>query len=321
MHHQIDIIVPVYNRESCIPNLIGQLEQQTFRDFRVIFVDDGSRDRSYEVLTQRLQTASFAHKVIRRENGGAAAARNTGLRAAEAQWIGFMDSDDCVQPEYLEYLHRSATLSGGDLAICGYQMIPEGTTPPEMPGEELSYRVITPGEAMHHYCDGWLGVYCLLIKRQMQQEKALFFDESCSYCEDAPFITEVIEAASKVALIDRNLYFYCVNQGSLSRSPKLDKFLSGIRGFEKMEQKMLKSGTDAAGVFNRMGSARYYIATLRKAAVQMSYGDFSSLADRINYRRYRSQIRYLPRSARLASAMLLISKPGFYYGIRMLFND
>ena len=50
MHHQIDIIVPIYNRAAYIPNLIGQLEKQTFRDFRVIFVDDGSRDDSYETL-------------------------------------------------------------------------------------------------------------------------------------------------------------------------------------------------------------------------------------------------------------------------------
>ena len=98
MHHQIDIIVPIYNRSAYIPNLISQLEKQTFRDFRVIFVDDGSRDDSYEVLRRCLKDAGFDHLLIRQENGGAAAARNTGLRAVEADWIGFMDSDDCAVP-------------------------------------------------------------------------------------------------------------------------------------------------------------------------------------------------------------------------------
>ena len=137
----------------------------------------------------------------------------------------------------------------------------------------------------------------------------------------SPFITEVIEAAASVALIDEDLYYYCTNQGSLSRSPKLDKFLSGIHSFEIMEKKMLLSCSDAAAAFNRMGSARYYIATLRKAAVQMSYRDFSSLAKRIDYRRYRSQIPYLPKTAKLASHLLLISKRCFYHGIRTLFKD
>ena len=124
-----------------------------------------------------------------------------------------------------------------------------------------------------------------------------------------------------VALIDEDLYYYCTNQGSLSRSPKLDKFLSGIQSFEIMEQKMLLSQTDAAAAFNRMGSARYYIATLRKAAVQMPYRDFSALAKRIDYRRYRDQIPYLPKTAKLASYLLLLSRRGFYYGIRTLFKD
>ena len=321
MHHQIDIIVSVYNRSAYIPNLISQLEKQTFRDFRVIFVDDGSQDDSYEVLQRSMQDVGFDHLLIRQETGGAAAARNTGLRAAQADWIGFMDSDDCAVPEYLSYLHRAATETNADLAICGYRMIPEGAPMPDSGEIPFTCRAITPAQAMQHYCTGWLGVYCLLFKRETQQKKNVFFDENCRYCEDAPFITEVIEAAASVALIDEDLYYYCTNQGSLSRSPKLDKFLSGIQSFEIMEQKMLLSQTDAAAAFNRIGSARYYIATLRKAAVQMPYRDFSALAKRIDYRRYRSQIPYLPKTAKLASYLLLLSRRGFYYGIRTLFND
>lgn len=318
---RIDVVIPIYNREKCIPNLICELNNQTYRDFRAIFVDDGSRDDSYNVLCRELETAQFAYRIIQQSNGGAASARNTGLRAAEAEWIGFLDSDDSVRPEYLEYMYRAATESGADLVICGYRMVQEGNPLPDEPAAEFAYEKITPADAMRHYCDGWLGVYCLLIQRRMQQEKGLFFNESCCYCEDAPFITEVIEAASGVALIRQDLYYYCVNQGSLSRSPKLDKFLSGIQGFEKMEANMLSSDSDAAAVFNQLGSARYYIATLRKAAVQMRYRDFAVLAKRVDFKRYRSQIRFLPKSARLASHILLISKLGFYYGIRLLFND
>lgn len=321
MPHPIDLVVPIYNRETYIPNLIRQLQNQTFRDFRVIFVDDGSRDNSCAVLSRCLQNAEFDHLILRQENAGAAAARNTGLRAAEGDWIGFVDSDDCMVPQYLEHLYRAATESSSDLAICGYRMIPEGIPLPDTAPVPLTYRTITPAQAMEHYCTGWLGVYCLLMRRQMQVEKNLFFDETCRYCEDAPFITEVIEAAASVALINEELYHYCTNQGSLSRSPELGKFLSGIRGFETMADKMRHSQSEAAAVFNRMGSARYYIATLRKSAVQMCYRDFSTLVKRIDFRRYRSQIPHLPGSAKLASRLLLISPRGFYLGIRTLFRD
>lgn len=321
MKTKIDIIVPIYNRAHCIPKLIKSLEQQTMQDFRVIFVDDGSKDNSCEVLCENLKGVTFEHTVIRKENGGAASARNAGLRAVTADWIAFADSDDDFHPEYIEYMYRAVTESQSDLGICGYQMLVEGKESPLDTIGEFNYKTITPAEAMRHYCEGWLGVYCLIMSREMQQKNNLFFDESCCYCEDAPFITEVIEAAQSVALIDYRLYLYCTNQGSLSRSGSLHKFLSGIAGFVRMEEKMLQSKSDAAKAFNTFGSARYYIATLRKAAIQMAYKDFIALSKQVDFRRYQNQIQYLSGTQKIASYILLLSKTAFYYGMRMLFND
>ncbi len=321
MKTKVDVIVPIYNRAHCILNLIKGLEKQTMQDFRAIFVDDGSKDNSYEVLCESLKDVTFEHTVIRKENGGAASARNEGLRAATADWIAFVDSDDDFHPQYIEYMYRAVTESKSDLGICGYQMLVEGKDSPIDTIGEFKYKSITPAEAMRHYCEGWLGVYCLIMSCDMQQKNKLFFNENCCYCEDAPFITEVIEAAQSVALIEYRLYLYCTNQGSLSRSGSLHKFLSGIAGFVRMEEEMLKSTSDAAKAFNTFGSARYYIATLRKAAIQMGYKDFIALSKQVNFRRYKNQIQHLSGTQKMASYILMISKTAFYYGMRMLFND
>lgn len=322
MVRSVDVIIPVYNRAHCIADVIAQLERQTFRDFRAIFVDDGSSDGSAEVLKELLKSATFDSTVIQKENGGAGSARNAGLRAAAGEWISFVDSDDGLQPQFLEYFHRAVTELGCELALCSLQQIPVGSG--EMPREigPLSAKEISAAEGMNLFCTRWIGPYCLFMARSFQQENHLFFDEDCIYCEDAPFITNVIAASSRIAYIDQELYLYYTNQGSLSRSPRLDKFASAIESFSLVEDRLSRETTPVALVFNQMGPLRYYIATLRRGAVQLDYKNFIALAALVNLRRYRNKIRYLQqRSQKLACHLALFSKTLFYYVVRILFKD
>lgn len=321
MQTLIDLIIPVYNRAHCIPALIGELEKQTFRRFRAIFVDDGSQDDSVAVLYRCLEAASFPYEIIRKENGGAASARNAGLRASTAPWIGFVDSDDGLLPQFLEQLHTAATQTGADFSVCGFQLILEGSGKQPQPAGEFAYEALTAAEYMRRYYTNWVGVVCMLISGPFQRSKKLFFDENCTYHEDIPFITETIAAAQRVTQINNALYLYLAHPGSLSRSPRMDKFLSGIQSFEKTAAKLARSPSAAAEMFCTMAPARYYIATLRKAAVQMSYPAFAELAKQIDFRRFRSQIPNLSGGAKLASYLLLTSKRCFYYGVRTVFKD
>ena len=322
MVRSVDVIIPVYNRAHCIADVIAQLEQQTFRDFRAIFVDDGSSDGSADVLAAALKDASFESCIIRKENGGVGSARNAGLSAVTADWISFVDSDDGLQPQFLEYLHRAVTETHCELAICSLQQIPVGSG--EMPRSigPLSVREISAAEGMRLFCTHWVGPYCLFLSREFQQKNRLLFDENCSYCEDAPFITSVIAASERVAYVDQELYLYYTYQGSLSRSPRLDKFASAIQSFSFVEEHLSRQTTPVAEVFCQMGPLRYYIATLRRGAVQLDYKNFIALAKMVNLRRYRDKIRYLrQRSQKLACYLALCSKTLFYYVVRILFKD
>lgn len=321
MHKLVDIVIPIYNRSHCISSLIEELRNQTMQDFCAVFVDDGSTDDSYAVLQEALKDAPFEFKLIHQENGGAAAARNTALRATTAKWVAFVDSDDRMKPHYLEYLVRAVTEADADLGICHYLTVVENQNTPICADEPFSYTNMTPAECMRMYCTEWLGVYCLLISGELVRNKGLFFDEACTYCEDAPYIADVIEASTKVAHVNQQLYLYHAYQGSLSRSPKVSKFVSGIEGFRRMEADIARRDSEAARVFDEMGSARYYIAVCRKAAVQMSYRDFVELTDIVNFRQYSDKIHNLSCSQRMASRILLLSKTLFYYTIRLLFRD
>lgn len=318
---QIDVIVPLYNRAACIPALINTLKSQTFQSFRVLFVDDGSTDNVVEVLEELLPTSGLEYQIIQKENGGAASARNAGIRAATAPFVAFLDSDDGVLPTYLEFLYTAAINTKADVCVCGFQLLPVDSGKQPKTVDALVYRAVSPAQAMAEFYRDWVGVVCLLIDSRFLKTSGVLFDEDCIYHEDIPFITELLEASQHVTQIDGELYLYYAAKGSLSRSPRVDKFESGIACFDRTAQKLSVSDSDAAKVFSQRGAARYYIATMRKMAVQLPYCLFKRLAQRINFRQYRAQVRFLSRSQQLACYLLLVSKSLFYAFVRLAYKD
>ena len=115
MPPQVSIIVPVYNREKFIVECIQSVSQQSFKDFELIVVDDGSTDDSRGIAESTLKQGGLAGGVISIENSGPDIARDTGLERARGQFIALLDSDDLWEREYLEYMltslheHVSAT--------------------------------------------------------------------------------------------------------------------------------------------------------------------------------------------------------------------
>ena len=115
---ELSIIVPVYKVEKYLPKCIDSILAQTFTDFELILIDDGSPDRCGEICDE------YAIKderivVIHQVNRGVSAARNAGLDAAKGEYIGFVDSDDWIKPEMYEIMVRTAIDKKADVVICG----------------------------------------------------------------------------------------------------------------------------------------------------------------------------------------------------------
>lgn len=126
---KISIIVPVYKVENYIRRCVDSILAQTFTDFELILVDDGSPDNCGKICEE------YAKKderivVIHKENGGLSDARNAGidwsLKTSNSRWITFIDSDDWIHPNYLEFLYRAAKNTNCKISICGYNEIREG---------------------------------------------------------------------------------------------------------------------------------------------------------------------------------------------------
>ena len=126
MKDKISIVVPVFNIEGYVERCLQSLLQQTYTNLEILTIDDGSTDRSGEIIDRLAETDSRI-KVIHKENGGVTSARMTGIENATGEWIGFVDGDDEVESDMFEHLLRNAIAYDSDISHCGYQMLfPDG---------------------------------------------------------------------------------------------------------------------------------------------------------------------------------------------------
>ena len=115
---KISVIVPVYKAEAWLARCVDSILAQTFRDLEVILVDDGSPDGS-GALCEGYAAADSRVKAIHKANGGVSSARNAGIEAASGEWVAFVDSDDWLEPDYLERLADRLTGPDCDVVMGG----------------------------------------------------------------------------------------------------------------------------------------------------------------------------------------------------------
>ena len=122
MKPAISVIVPFYNIEQYVSYCLDSILAQTFRDFELICINDGSKDGTRELLDAYAEKDSRI-KVIHQENQGQSVARNNALKRAVGKYIAFIDGDDAVIPEYLEVLYKEAERAKPDLVFCKSSLV------------------------------------------------------------------------------------------------------------------------------------------------------------------------------------------------------
>ena len=118
----ISVIVPAYNIDTYIGRCLESLMKQTYTNLEIIVVDDGSTDKTGEVI-EKYAVMDRRITPIHKKNGGVSSARLTGIDRATGLYIGFVDGDDYVEPEMFEHLLSNAVQYHADIAHCGYKMI------------------------------------------------------------------------------------------------------------------------------------------------------------------------------------------------------
>lgn len=228
MDELISVIVPVYNAEAYIERCVKSIQNQTYTHFELILVNDGSTDNSLEIC-KTLASQDERIVVLDRPNGGASAARNTGLAHMRGQYIVFADSDDYVSPSYLENLHRAAEQGDYDIVQCNL----ESTFDMDKRLEKVLYRQtdvkeVTKKQALNerkYKVSVWGKIYCSHIFKDFRFQEGIIYEDDASY-----YI--FVDRAHRLAVLDETLYYYYMSENSVMRNDKKDKSTAFIGIYE-----------------------------------------------------------------------------------------
>ena len=211
----ISIIVPVYKAERFLNACIASILAQTFTDFELILVDDGSPD-SCPALCDAAAAKDSRIRVIHKKNGGQSTARNAGLDAAHGEWIAFVDSDDTITPDYCAKLYAAVQATGAQMAVCNYRQVDESGQPLKEQYLHVRAEVLDQKQALEHctllpYMVVWNKLFHAAIFEKLR------FRENLIY-EDTILMAQAIEQTEKVVNIPDQMYLYRKVRGSTMNS-------------------------------------------------------------------------------------------------------
>lgn len=213
----VSIIVPIFNVEELVIGCLTSIQKQTFTDFEVLCIDDGSTDKS-GILAEQFAEKDNRFRVVHQENKGLSGARNTGIKVAKGAYIYFVDSDDYIHPRALEILCDVMQKYPSDVVGGGFVKTSDvyGGHFPEIKEEDLRVTVYdNPFQAFLRRRDIMTGVWTRLYSRQIFD--SVRFVEGI-YFEDVPFTTTVMATIGRMAVVKAPLYYYYQNPSSIMRT-------------------------------------------------------------------------------------------------------
>lgn len=231
MGMKLSIIVPAYNAEKTIHQCIDSILAQTVPGFELIVINDGSQDSTEDILRSYQEKAPETLRFLTVENGGQGRARNIALDLAGGDYIGFVDSDDWVEPEMFRKLLRLAETGGCDLVHCDViSHFPDGKT-----AAEMVYRkdcaISSAGFANN-----------MLFRRDLIE--SIRFPEEKLWYEDTEFTARAIHRAGKEAHLDEVLYHYRRGLPSTMNNQNALKNLDILTVMEHLEDEFLPDAKD-----------------------------------------------------------------------------
>ena len=209
----ISVIIPVYKTEKYLEDCIRSVTEQTYRNLEIILIDDGSPDRCGQMCDDAAQRDSRI-VVIHKENGGLSSARNAGLDRCRGEYCAFLDSDDCFEPDMIEYLYDGIVRHQADISVCGFKKVKDDgieldnafSTETVLAGRAGLEVLAVDEEIGSHFCNK-------LFRKSMLGE--IRFPYGRVY-EDIAIMHEVFARAEKVVCLPECKYMYRIHDGSTS---------------------------------------------------------------------------------------------------------
>lgn len=305
---EISVIVPVYKVEPYIHKCVDSILTQTFTDYELILVDDGSPDTCGNICDEYAQKDARIH-VIHKENGGLSDARNAGMKIACGEYVIFIDSDDYIDADMLSYLYENLKKADADMATCGiYEVYADRIEKQEeepdfvCSGEE-AFRCILRGHTIRGE------IWNKLIKRSCISD--LEFPKGKLY-EDIFYTVDMMQRIKKVAVGTKPKYYYLHRSDSITGKAYRPKLFDIIDGYTKNYQVVkqafpkLEEEAECLWIWSRF-------IVLDKMLLEENYRSIDRFEELVTFikQHFRRIMKnpYFQRNRKISAIVLLISIP------------
>ena len=215
---KVSVIVPVYNVEKYFDECINSILHQTYQNLEIIIVDDGTKDncgKKADEFAKQDERITVIHK----ENGGLARARNTGMKHATGEYYCFIDSDDYIEPEYVEKLLNALIKHDAGMVFCNYySCYPNKNIPSHSLSGIEDGKQYSPEDFLRKIYTTYSGSFSFAWNKMYKKEIFQDLEFKPILCEDVQIMLPVADRAGKIVFVSDALYYYRRRKSSLANN-------------------------------------------------------------------------------------------------------
>lgn len=237
MEDKVSIIVPIYNVEKFIRTNIESLISQTYSNIEIILIDDGSQDKSGQICDEYVEKDERI-KVIHQTNKGVSNARNMGLKIAKGKYILFVDGDDYVSNDYVEYFYNLISNTNCSIGM-DYSFYDISSS---IQSQEIKTEIISSDRALIDiYIDKInVAVWNKIYRLEFLKENRILFNDKIWYGEGMLFNIECLANTNEIVIGNKKVYYQVYNKNSAMRKFNIDSRYCGIESIN-MQRKLLNN--------------------------------------------------------------------------------
>lgn len=256
----ISIVIPIYNAEKYLEECLNSIKNQTYKNFEVIMVNDGSKDDSETICMNFLRSDS-RFRYLKKENGGVSSARNVGLDNVEGDYITFIDADDWVDENYLDLLITTVKKNHSDIVVSSYKQF-NNIDIFYLRAYSLQEKYLLNFERMNR--DDFLTIFPKLMSTNVCFNNAvaklfrkelvndLRFDTSIKYGEDLDFYFRLYLNVDSISYVDEPTYIYRSHGDSTTSNFNQEHAEQELSIFKQMYEKIQEIGLPSIHYFNKL---------------------------------------------------------------------
>lgn len=240
---QLSIVVPVYNSETYITKMLVSLKYQTYQNFKIIFVDDGSTDKTVDFIIHFMKDVRIPYEIIYSQHHGVSHARNLGLQEVDTDFLLYLDSDDHIEFNMLENLMREMVDRELDIIWCGYDHMKNNKVVWSYFEDYIKVENVISGiELLNLIFENEAHVITSNAIYKTKFAKQFMFRKNINYHEDIEFFYKVISRAKRIAFIDKIYVHYVMRDKSLSHDLNYSKLLDGVKSLNLLYDYLEEQG-------------------------------------------------------------------------------